>query len=426
MRRTVSWRPLLEGAEREAALRALGHILEDLPRFATREPLATSLAQGKTGMAVLFAYHASVWPDSPSDARADALLDEVTDALATTTLLPDLYDGFPGIAWAVQHAQGTPESPDEDPLTDIDAALADYLQTHPWPHRYDLVSGLVGLGVYMLERLPRPGARQCLEHVVARLGELAEPVGEGLRWKTPPHHIEARSRERFPRGCYNLGVAHGVPGVLAVLAGAVAHGVAESSARTLLQGGWTWLMKQRAPDSATARFPTRLDASEEPRHWPSRPAWCYGDPGVALILHGIARAVGDADWEREALALCRETVARWSSPELVRDAGLCHGAAGLAHLYNRLFQATGESLFADAARRWFRHALSLRRPGVGVGGFQTLEFLPEGGEAWTDQPGLLAGATGIALALLAATSSVEPRWDRLLLMSLRSSPSLQS
>ncbi|MFP2906596.1 lanthionine synthetase LanC family protein [Pyxidicoccus sp. 3LFB2] len=214
--------------------------------------------------------------------------------------------------------------------------------------------------------------------------------------------------------------------MLAVLAGAVAWGVAESSARALLEGGWAWLMEQRAPDSAAARFPSRLDASGEPGRWPGRPAWCYGDVGVALTLHGIARAVCDADWEQQALALCQETVHRWSRTELVRDAGLCHGAAGLGHLYNRLFQATGEEGFADAARHWFRHALSLQRPGVGVGGFQTLEFPPDGGERWTDLPGLLAGATGIALALLAATSQVEPRWDRLLLMSLRPSPSLQS
>ncbi|QSQ18946.1 lanthionine synthetase C family protein [Pyxidicoccus parkwayensis] len=417
MRRTVSWKPLLEGAEREAALRVVGHILEDLPRFPVQGPLAASLMRGQTGLAILFAYHARAFPGSPSADKAEALLEEATEALATTTLLPDLYDGFPGIAWALQHVRGTPESPDEDPLTDIDAALAEFLQTRPWTHRYDLVSGLAGLGAYALERLPRPGARQCLEQVVARLGELAEPVEDGVRWKTPPWHIAEEARAHYPQGGFNLGVAHGIPAVLGVLAEAVAAGVAEPSARKLLQGGWTWLMRQRAPDDAAARFPTRLDANGEPHGWPGRPAWCYGDPGIALTLHGIARAVGNADWEREALALCRESVERWSRTELVRDACLCHGAAGLAHLYNRLFQTTGERIFEDAARRWLHHALSLRKPDVGIGGFQTLESAPGGGEEWTDLPGLLAGATGIALVLLAVATPVEPGWDRLLLMS---------
>ena len=34
------------------------------------------------------------------------------------------------------------------------------------------------------------------------------------------------------------------------------------------------------------------------------------------------------------------------------------------------------------------------------------------------EPGFLTGAAGIALALLAAVSDVEPAWDRVLLVSI--------
>ncbi len=34
-----------------------------------------------------------------------------------------------------------------------------------------------------------------------------------------------------------------------------------------------------------------------------------------------------------------------------------------------------------------------------------------------DQPGLLEGAPGVALALLASATSAEPTWDRLFLLS---------
>ncbi|XXF79656.1 lanthionine synthetase C family protein [Myxococcaceae bacterium GXIMD 01537] len=398
-------------------------VIEDLPRIPSTGPLASSLARGHSGRAVLFAYLSRA--DASHLATQDALLGAATEALATETLYPDLFDGFPGIAWAVQHLQGTPEAPDDDPLSEIDGALGDLLQTRPWPHRYDLVSGLVGLGVYALERLPRASARHCLESVVERLGELARPTREGLRWWTPAEHIEEGLQATYPQGCANLGAAHGVPGVLVVLAGAVASGVASERARELLRGGWTWLMARRGDDSAAARFPTRLGPDDEPRAWPPRPAWCYGDPGLALALHVSARAVGEPAWEEQALALCRESAQRWTDASLVRDAGLCHGAAGLAHLHNRLFQATGEPCFEEAARHWFRQVFALQRPGHGIGGFQTLELLPDGTEGWTDNPGLLAGATGIALALLAATSPVEPEWDRLLLMSLRPAADLR-
>jgi hypothetical protein len=103
------------------------------------------------------------------------------------------------------------------------------------------------------------------------------------------------------------------------------------------------------------------------------------------------------------------------------DAGLCHGTVGLAHIYNRLWQDTGEALFADAARLWYRNTLELRRPGKGIAGFQAYyrDLVPGQPAGWIDDSSFLTGAAGIALALLSAISPVEPAWDRLLLVSLR-------
>ena len=60
----------------------------------------------------------------------------------------------------------------------------------------------------------------------------------------------------------------------------------------------------------------------------------------------------------------------------------------------------------------------LRQPGRGVGGYEA--WLPEddGAQAWAADPGLLTGSAGIALALLAATTGVEPAWDRMLLVAI--------
>ncbi|NBD08171.1 lanthionine synthetase C family protein [Corallococcus silvisoli] len=423
MRRTPPWKPLLHGVEHDMAVEVLAMLADALSHLPAHASSRTSLARGDPGRAVLFDSLARVHDDARWRAMSEALLERASDALAEETLGPDLYDGFTGVAWAVQHVRRPSELPDEDPLTEIDAALEDFLQTRPWPHRYDLVSGLVGMGVHALERLPREGARRCLEAVVARLGELAERTPEGFRWKTQAAHVAARLQGEHLDGEFNLGVAHGVAGVLLVLGGAVAAGVAAESAREWLQGGWTWFMARRAADSAPALFPTRVGARDEPLTWPRRPAWCYGDPGVAFGLHTVARAVGNPEWEARALTLCLEAAGRWRDAAFVHDGGLCHGSAGLGHLYNRLFQTTGEPAFEAAARHWFRHLLSVhRQPGLGVAGFRVLERFDGGGEGWTDNPGLLSGATGIALALLAATSSVEPTWDRLLLMSLRPSP----
>ena len=86
------------------------------------------------------------------------------------------------------------------------------------------------------------------------------------------------------------------------------------------------------------------------------------------------------------------------------------GAAGLGHLFNRMFQATGEKCLAQAARFWFERTLRMRRPGRGVGGYEAWQLDDDGQVTWIADPGLLTGAAGIALALLATATPVEPAW----------------
>ena len=86
---------------------------------------------------------------------------------------------------------------------------------------------------------------------------------------------------------------------------------------------------------------------------------------------------------------------------------------------------------ADAARLWIERTLDYQREGRemgrGIAGFPA--YRPDGapedraeGEApkfvWDDDPGFLTGAAGVGLALLAATSDVEPAWDRVLAISV--------
>jgi hypothetical protein len=152
---------------------------------------------------------------------------------------------------------------------------------------------------------------------------------------------------------------------------------------------------------------------------PSRLAWCYGDLGVAVVLLAAARCAGRPEWESEALRIARQA-ARWS-PERngVVDACLCHGAAGAAHLFNRLWQASGDPELAATARYWVEQALQLRRSDRGIAGFAALFDVKDGQEQWLDDPGLLLGPAGIGLALLASATPTEPAWDRSLLVSIR-------
>lgn len=74
----------------------------------------------------------------------------------------------------------------------------------------------------------------------------------------------------------------------------------------------------------------------------------------------------------------------------------------------------------DNSRRgntWFARALELRRPGQGIAGFRTWGPGADGEMTWLIDPTFLTGAAGIGLALLGATTDLEPVWDRLLLLA---------
>jgi hypothetical protein len=59
----------------------------------------------------------------------------------------------------------------------------------------------------------------------------------------------------------------------------------------------------------------------------------------------------------------------------------------------------------------------MRQCDVGVAGFPAWESSTDGEGAWRAEPGILTGAAGVGLALLAAATPIAPAWDRMLLLS---------
>ncbi|HSF44246.1 MAG TPA: lanthionine synthetase C family protein [Thermoanaerobaculia bacterium] len=409
-----NWHPILTGLEAARAAAVIDSVagaLAEWAAFPEDDPYGASLATGEAGLGLFFSYLERARPEAGHSGLADERLERAIDRLASSFHRPGLYQGYLSIAWTVEHLRDRED--EDDPNEEIDQALFEKLATTPWIEGYDLTSGLVGLGAYALERWPGSRVVACLDRICQRLEELAVPQEVGLAWPTAPWLMRPDQREAFPNGMFNLGVAHGMPGLLPVLAQAEAVG-AESAGR-LLSGSLEWIFSQKLPDGGEVVFPYAWGPGVDPQ--PARAGWCYGDPGIAAALWVAARATGDAGLEAEALRIARTAARRPAENGGVLDAGLCHGAAGLGHIFNRLYQATGDPELLAAARAWMERTLRFWKPGRGVGGFVAWGPDSTGALDWRDDPTLLTGAAGVALALLAATTSIEPAWDRFLLIS---------
>ncbi len=429
-RNSTGWRPLLRGAEAARAREAVVAIaeaildqppvreLQDAREQDGRLPDDATLASGDAGLALFYAYMAQSGLGEDHRETAIRLLHRSAESLAVESLLPWLHEGFTGVAWAVEHLGSRLfGSSDEDPNESIDEALETFL-AHPFQTgEFELLTGLSGLGVYALERLPRPSARLLLRRIVDRLDELAVKSPGGIVWpsgaaRTPSTLVGSPRNELR----YNLGLSHGIPGAIAFLGAAYAAGISRKKVKALLDGAMSWFLQQELPAASRSRFPTVVIEGVEPKA--SRLAWCYGDAGIAAALMSAALHTGERSWEMKATEIAIAAANRSFPSSEVADAGLCHGAAGLAHVFNRLYAATGEEALAEASRRWFLTALSMREPGTGIGGYLSWEPVEGGGSGWVAGSGFLTGASGIALAFLGAITDVEPEWDRVLLTNL--------
>lgn len=425
------WQPILSDRAADSLAGCVHSALDDIAEALTPaifEPPSAwpqDLADGPAGAALFFHYLDQARPGGGYDDLALAHLEAAIHSLATARSSPSLYNGFPGIAWALEHLTGRllePPAPGKvDAGAEVAKALTGYLSNLPRYDGYDLFSGLAGLGVWALERWPRSGAAEALESVVRHLGEHAERGSNGLAWFSPPERLIPAELAIYPRGCYKLGIAHGIAGVIGALGAIRSAGLDTDAARELLADAVKWLLGQRLPPGASSRFPRMVAPGIEPTS--ARPAWCRGDAGIALALLAAARAAGEPEWERQALETARATAARPREEAEILDGGLCHGAAGLAHIYSRLFQATGDSLFQEEAMAWIERLLAQRQPGRGLAGWLSWRAIREVSDLevefdWVPVPGLLTGVAGIGLALLGTVSPIEPAWDRLLLCSV--------
>jgi hypothetical protein len=99
-------------------------------------------------------------------ARATAHLDHAAAALADLRGV-SLWGGIGGVRFAIAHLAGGDEA--AEALAMIDGAVERVL-AEPWTDTYDLIGGLVGIGVAALEGTP---SRAVIARVVGQLAALA-------------------------------------------------------------------------------------------------------------------------------------------------------------------------------------------------------------------------------------------------------------
>jgi len=363
------------------------------------------LINGSCGAALFYAYYAELTERDDHADRVHRIVDDALAALATRALPPAHGGGIAGIAWTLHHLdqRGLVDA-SGDTLDAVDELLCRALVHDVRTGARDFLHDGLGAVLYLGERAASPAVHAALVTAIAELERTAVRDDRGARWSDGT------------KGTFNLGLAHGNPGILALVAHLHRAGVAPARTGTLLADGVRWLRSTRCPDPGTgSHFPIAVDASGAPTHRiSSRLGWCYGDLGVAVALLDAGVALADSTLVADAVALLHHTLAhRTADDGQVLDAALCHGSMGIAQIYRRAYHITAEPELLVGADRWIDHGLSLARFTDGPAGFKYCMA-----DGYVPSHSLLQGVAGIGLALLAAIGpSSESAWDRSLLLS---------
>jgi lantibiotic biosynthesis protein len=424
----MSWRPVWTGADAE---RARAVALEVASRLAARKHVAedrspAGLASADLSIALVCAQLDRLLPDAGWDRAGHVHLAAAGRAAQRDGTPLGLFDGVAGLGYAAQRlAAGRARY--STMLTAIDDAIARSVAASPAglvrkrgvPVRaWDLMSGITGIGVYLLARRAQPAPRAALDQTLATLVDLTRETDDAPRWATPPEHLHQGMLEDAPEGNLNCGLAHGAPGPLALMSLALTEGWEVSGQVDAMRRLAEWVAGQCRPGRFGPEWPVAIPLGEThnaARQPPAPPGWCYGNAGVARALWLAGGALDEPDFARLAERAVRAALERQRTERSLDTPMLCHGTAGLGQVTLHMAADTGAEDLSREARRLCLELVDQFDPDAPFG-YRSEARLRE---LWGFEvdPTLLNGAPGPALVLLAAVTDADPGWDRAMLLT---------
>ncbi|WP_145962184.1 lanthionine synthetase C family protein [Thermoflavimicrobium daqui] len=289
---------------------------------------------------------------------------------------------------------------------------------------YDVVDGWSGIGRYLLFNKHDPQLTKSLKEILIYLVQLCEDkeINQQLLpgWFIPDkHHMSIAGESMYPYGLFNLGLAHGIPGPLALLSIALLQGVEVPRQREAIMKITEWLIQWKQEDEYGLYWPFWISEEDYQKgrlkEVQTRAAWCYGTPGISRALLLAGRALDDSRYQQIAsdsfLSVFRRPEQEWKT----NSPTFCHGYIGLLQMTQRMLADTNnKELFRyrdyllEKVLDFYDHQAPLR--------FYEMVMIKTKSNKVTNA-GLLSGVAGIGLTLLSLISDQEPEWDSVFLIN---------
>ncbi len=319
----------------------------------------------------------------------------------------NLADGIAGMMWIFAHLKnlGILSAEEMDVFdADMGNAFKRSLDIDIKRNNYDLLYGYIGKIIALIE-IGSQDAGQ-IERAIDILCQTAIWEDDGCYWIDPDYKKE---------GIVNLGLAHGLPGILVFLLKWTTENQKQSNKMSVSIANW---IASSASESYYSRFSTSVRPGAETTAG-SRLAWCYGDLGVTLAFLAIDQVYPNKKWKHEIYltinALKKRTVHNSgiaiNKNTGLMDIGFCHGTSGIAHQFNKIYHLTGEIEMFNQMHYWIEHTI------INVEANLTIYDKLNKSELTEVDLGLLNGIVGAGLVLLSFLEPEGQDWDRIFLLN---------
>lgn len=277
------------------------------------------------------------------------------------------------------------------------------------PHLYEVIQGLSGVGVYALMNLSNPLfenlAKEIIELLILITNTIEVNGVEVPGWFiSSQHFFLEEEKDSYPNGNFNLGLSHGIPGVLAFLSIAFLHQVQLEGQREAIAKVAFWVQEKRRHDQQRFFWDTHISLEEEiskalksqPK---SKDAWCYGTPGVARSLYLAGQALSDDSIKNCALEAYQSIFSSASDEWFLHGPSFCHGYSGLLMITKLMARDSQSKDLQKNLEQIRKIILSKYNPSFPFG-FRHMEPSLEHGYVNLDRADILEGASGVLLSLL--------------------------
>lgn len=391
--------------------------LDEIGSFLLQHPIKNNeigALGGISGIALFHFYYANYSGDDSHTKKGNDIIFEVFNRIKEGYSYPTFCDGIAGACWVLELLKVKDFIQlEEDIITDqLDCLLFGKMKEDLEEGNYDFLHGALGYGYYFLKRYQNSNSlknkyKNYLLVLIESLKKMAIRSDSGIWWES-----NIRVGERTFKGC-NLGLSHGISSILNFLCRLGLYSDFYNEVCFLLLPISNHILSYKRKDEILlSSFPNWV-TNENLNNYNSRLAWCYGDLGIGISLLRTGEVLKNNNLTLEALDILRKSTKRHDQWETsVVDAGLCHGAFGVMHIYKGLYKKTKDTLFEESANHWATIGINLAIHQDGYSGYKKRT-----GDIWELEDCLLDGISGIGLALLSYLDSNNKNWDELLLIS---------